>query len=317
MENPDELRGNISELAKEAGKCYLLEVDVSYPNDLLNLHNNLPLICEKRKISEVQKLVPNLYDKKKYIIHITALDQALEHGLVLDKVRGVIEFDLSRWLASYIKFNTKLRTRAKNNFEKNFFKLMNNSVFGKMMEDIWKHMDINLLTSEEVHIKRVMKPNFKSGMVFSENLMTCEMGKIRVVMNKPIYLGQAILDLSKIVMYYFHYDHIKLKHCANLRLCYMDTSSLVYDIKTDDFYEDIISNIKARFDRSGYSCSWVCPLLMGVNKKVIGLLKDELGGRIMTEFVALRPKLYTYKMLGGSGGQKVQGSQEVCCEEDA
>ena len=147
---------------------------------------------------------------------------------------------------------------------------MKNLVFGKTMENIRKHRDINLVTNEEVYLKRVLKPNFKLGITCSENLMGCEMGKIRVVINKPIYLGQAILNLSN-VMYEFHYDYMKPKYDVKHQLCYMDTNSLVYNFKTDDFYEDIASDIKARFGISSYSCSRVRPLSMGVNKKVIGL----------------------------------------------
>ena len=130
-------------------------------------------------------------------------------------------------------------------------------------------------------------------------------------MNKTVYLRQSVLDLSKITMYKFHYDYMKPKYSENLQLYYMDNDSLIYDIKTDDFYEDIASDIKARFDRSHYSHKWVHPLPIGENKKVIGLMKDELGGRIMTKSMALRPKLYAYKTLSGSGDIKVQGSQEV------
>ena len=145
----------------------------------------------------------------------------------------------------------------------------------------------------------VMKPNFKSGVLFGVNLMGCEMGKIKVVMNKPIYLGQAILDLSKIVMYEFHYDYMVPKYgLEKLKLCYMDTDSLVYDIKTEDFCEDMVDDVSARFDTSGYCPNQ--PLPVGQNKKVIGLTKDESGGKIMTEFVALRPKLYSYRKLDGS-----------------
>ena len=115
-------------------------------------------------------------------------------------------------------------------------------------------------------------------------------------------------------MHEFHYDYMNPKYVTNLWLCYMDTNSLVYNIKINDFYEDIASDIKAKFDASGYSCSH--PLSMGLNKKMIGLMKDELGGRIMTAFLALRPKLYAHKTLGGEQWQEVQGSQEVCCEED-
>ena len=148
---------------------------------------------------------------------------------------------------------------------------MNNSVFGKMMENIRKHRDINLMTNEEVYLKRVMKPNFKLGIIFSKNLMGCEMRKIRVIVNKPVYLGQAILDLSKIVMYKFHYNYMELKYGMNLQLHYMDTDFLVYDIKTDDFCEGITSDHEDRFDMSSYSHSRVRPLPMRVDKKVISL----------------------------------------------
>ena len=152
-----------------------------------------------------------------------------------------------------------------------------------------------------------MKPNFKSGVLFGENLMGCEMGKIKVVMNKPVYLGQAVLDLSKIIMYEFHYDYMVPKYGDRLKLCYMDTDSLVYDIKTEDSYEDVANDVEARFDTSGYSKTDFRPLPIGLNKKVIGLMKDELGGNIMTEFVALRPKLYSYKTLDGSEDKKCKG----------
>ena len=158
------------------------------------------------KINRVKKLIPNLYDKKRYIIHIRALDQALNHGLVLERIHRAIEYKQLAWMKEYIDFNTKLRTAATNDFEKDFYKLMNNLVFGKTMENIRKHRNIKLVTNREAYLKLVMKPNFKSGTLVSENLMGCKMAKIKVLMNKPVYLGQAILDLSKIVMYEFHYD---------------------------------------------------------------------------------------------------------------
>ena len=175
------------------------------------------------------------------------------------------------------------------------------------MENIRKHRNIKLVTTEEKYLHTVMLPNFKSGVLFVENLMGCEMGKIKVVMNKPIYLSQAILDLSKIMMYEFHYDYMIPKYGDRLKLCYIDTDSLVYDIKTEDFYEDISNDVEARFDISGYSKTDFRPIPIGLNKKVIGLMKDELGGKIMTEFVALRPKLYSYKKLDGSEDKKCKG----------
>ena len=203
----------------------------------------------------------------------------------------------------YIDFNTQLRTKATNDFEKDFFKLMNNAVFVKTMENIRKHRNIKVIMSRESYLHIVMHSNFKSGILFGENLMGCEMGRLKVMMNKPVYLGQAILDLSKIVMYEFHYDYIKPKF-DNLQLCYMDTDSLVYHIKTKDFYADIADDVPMRFDTSGYCYH---PLPIGINKKVIGLMKDELQGAIRTEFVALRPsarsKFWGVVRVGGQGWQ--------------
>ena len=167
----------IHNLAKLKGKGYLLEVDISYPKDLHDSHNDLPFMCEKKLIGGVEKLIANLRDKKNYVIHIQALDQALRHGLILECIHRVIEFDQSAWLKTYIDFNTQLRTAATNDFEKDFFKLMNNAVFGEKMENIRKHKNINLVTSEEKYLKTIMKPNFKSGVRFDENLMGCEMEK--------------------------------------------------------------------------------------------------------------------------------------------
>ena len=129
--------------------------------------------------------------------------------------------------------------------------------------------------------------------------------KVKVVMSKPVYLGQAILDLSKTIMYEFHYDYMKRKYNDNeLTLCYMDTDSLIYSIKTGDFYKDIAGNVETRFDTSGYVPDR--PLPVGLNKKVIGFMKDELGGEVMKEFVGLRPKMYSYKV-GNSEPKKCKG----------
>ena len=297
---------DISRLTKIKDKGYLLEVDVSYPRDLHNSHNDLPFMCERMKIGGIEKLVPNLHDKQNYIIHIRALDQALAHRLILDRILRVIELNQSAWMKPYIDFNTQLRTCAANDFEKDFFKLMNNAVFGKMMENIRKHRNIKLVTNKESYLCTIMKPNFKSGVLFGENLMGCEMGKIKVMMNKPVYLGQAILDLSKIIMYEFHCDYMKQKYDSDrLQLCYMDTGLLVYHIKTRDFYADIADDVPMRFDTSGYCDNR--PLAIGMNKKVIGLMKDELGGDIITEFIALRPKLYSFRKLDGAEDKKCKG----------
>ena len=163
------------------------------------------------------------------------------------------------------------------------------------MENIRKHRNIKLVNNKEAYLRAVMKPNFKSGTLFGPNLMGCEMGKIKVVMNKPVYLWQAVLDLTKIVMYEFHYNYTKRKYTDDkLTLCYMDTDSFIYDIQTDDFYKDIANDVESRFGTSDYVPNR--PLPIGKNKKVISQMKDELGGGIMSEFVTLRPKMYAYKV---------------------
>ena len=220
------------------------------------------------------------------------LKQALDHGLILEKIHRCIRFRQSHWMKEYIDFNTRLRTATKNDFEKDFYKLMNNSVFGKTMENIRRHMDIKLVNNKGKYLKTEMKPNFKSGTLLGDDLMGCEMGKVKVVMNKPVYLRQAILDLSKTIMYEFHYDYSLPKYGDRIKLCHMDTDSYVYDIKTEDFYKDIAEDVDSRFDTSAYSNNR--PLPIGKNKKVIGLMRDELGGGIMKEFVVLRAKMYSY-----------------------
>ena len=149
--------------------------------------------------------------------------------------------------------NTSLRNHVKNEFEKDFFKLMNNSVFGKTMENIRNHKDMKLVTSDKKYLKYVMKPNFKGGHPFSKHLFANEMEKREITMNKPVYRGQAILNLSKTLMYDFHYDYMRPKYGSKVKLYYMDTDSFVYKTETEDFYRDIAKDVKKRFDTSEYS----------------------------------------------------------------
>ena len=181
--------------------------------------------------------------------------------------------------------NTELRKLAGNDFEKDIFKLMNNSVFGKTMENIRKHSDIKLVTTDKKRSKLVSEPNYHTINLISEDLSIMEMKKTKVKTNKPIYLGLSILEISKILMYEFWYGYMKQKYNDNVRLCDMDTDSFVMHIKTNYFYKYIANDVENKFDTSNYR-----PLPTGKNKKVIGLMKDELGGKIITEVVTLRPK---------------------------
>ena len=133
-------------------KGYILEVDVKYPNKLQDLHSDLPFVPKRMKIDKCKKLVCNLHDKKKYVVHIKSLKQALNHGLKLKKIHRIIEFNEKAWLKPYINMNTELRKLAKDDFEKDLFKLMNHAVFGKTMENIRKHREIKLVTTDKKEI---------------------------------------------------------------------------------------------------------------------------------------------------------------------
>ena len=258
------------------------------------------------EINKCKKIVCNLYNKKKYVAHINTLKQALNHGLKFKKIHRVIEFNQEAWLKPYTDMNTELRKLARNDFEKDFFKLMNHSVFGKTMENIRKHRDIKLVTADKKRSKLVSEPNYHTINLISEDLSIIEMKKTKVKMNKPIYLGLSILEISKILMYEFWCGYMKPKY--NVRLCYMDTDSFVMHTKTNDFYKDIASDVKNRFDTSNYEVNR--PLPTGKNKKVIGLMKDELGGKIITEFVTLRSKTYSFLTDDGKEDKKAKGTKK-------
>ena len=286
-------------------KGYIFEVDIKYPKKLHDLHSDLPFLPERMGINKCKKLVCNLYNKKKYVEHINSLKQALSHGLKVKEIHRIIEFNQEAWLKPYIDMNTELRKLARNDFEKDLFKLMINSVFGKTMENIRKHRDIKLVTADKKRSKLVSEPNYHTINLISEDLSIIEMKKTKVKMNKPIYLRLSILEISKILMYEFWYDYMKPKYNDNVRLCYMDTESFVMHIKRNDFYKDI--DIENRFDTSNYEVNRSLPT--GKNKKVIGLMKDELGGKIIIEFVTLRLKTYSLLTDDGKEDKKAKGTK--------
>ena len=277
----------------ESGTGYVLEADIDYPKELHEPIRDLPFLAIKK-----EKLLTTLENKEKYVVHITALKQALNHGLILKKVHRVISYNQKAWLKKpYIDKNTELRKEAKSDFEKDFFKLMNNVVFAKTIENVRNRRVVKLVVKEERRKKLVSEPFYDSCKQFSDNLMAIEMRKTEVLMDKPIAGGQAISDISKTLMYEFWYDYLKPKYQDNIKLCYMDTDSFILQINADDFFKDINNDIEIWFDTSNYDKNDNRPLKIGLNKKVIGKFKDELGGKILTEFVALSAKTYAYTQL--------------------
>ena len=193
----------------------ILEVDLEYPKNLHDLHNDYPLAPERLKIDNVEKLIPNLFDKEKYIAHHENLKLYEELGLKIKKIQRGIRFREEPWMKSYIELNTRLRANGKNDFEKNFFKLMNNSVFGKTMENIRNRVDVKLVSERKKAEKLAAKPNFEHLTIFDENLVAIHMKRTKLTFNKPVYCGMAILDLSKTLMYDFHYGYILPKYGKN------------------------------------------------------------------------------------------------------
>ena len=226
-----------------------------------NLHSDLSFLSERMKTNKCNKLACNLYDKKEYVIHIRALKQALNHRLIFKKVHRVIQLNQEAWLKPYKTI------QAGNNFEKDFFKLIDNSVFGKTIENVRKHRDIKLLTADRRRNQLVSEPNCHTTKWFLEDLLAIETKKTKVKMNKPVYLGLSILEISKTLMYEFWYDYIKPKYQNNAKLCYMDTDSFIIHLKTEDFYKDIADGVKNRYDTSNYGVDR--PLPKGMNKNVI------------------------------------------------
>ena len=290
------------------GKGCILEVDLLYPEELHDLHNDFPLAPEILELGKIKKLTQNLRDKESMVLHGRNLAFYLSLGMKLKKIRRGIKFKESCFMKCYIDKNTELRSQGKTKFEKDFFKLMNNSVFGKTIENLRKRVSIELVKDAERTAKLVNKPNFEDLKIFDEFLIAIKMKKTKVVMTKPIYVGMTVLDLSKLLMYDFYYGYVKEKW-EKCSLLYTDTDSLMLEIETEDFFADIAGDVKKWFDTNNYSKELAAergvPIFAENNKK-IGLMKDECDGKIMTEFVALRPKLYSFLTEDG-GKQKAKG----------
>ena len=303
---------DVDNIPEDGSKGYILEVDLEYPEELHGAHDQYPLAPEKTLVTDdmlssyskdlkekfkignstVPKLIPNLHDKTMYVVHYRNLQLYLRLGLKLKKIHRVIEFNQAPLMKEYIDFNTSRRMDAKNGFEKDFFKLMNNSVFGKTIENLRKRVDVKLVNDERTRTKLVSQPHFKSMKIFTEDFTGIEMRKKSIQLNKPIYCGMAILDNSKMLMYGFHYEFIKARYGSDATLLFTDTDSLCYHIKTEDIYQDMFQH-KEDFDFSDYpkDSQFHDP----TNKMVIGKFKDETASVPIVEFVGLRSKMYSFK----------------------
>ncbi|KAK9512311.1 hypothetical protein O3M35_000766 [Rhynocoris fuscipes] len=243
---------DLNSIFKDGEVGWTLNVDIDYPTHLHTLHNHFPFLPENIKINNNNKLGPHLDNRKNYIVHYTHIRQALRHGLILTKLNRILQFRQSCWLKPYIDLNTNLRTRAANDFERDLYKLYNNAVYGKTMENLRKRINLKLVSCPKKIEKLVARTEFTDRVIHAENLCAVHLAKRKILLNKPMYVGMSILDLSKVTMYSYHYEvMLPMFGHDRLTLAYIDTDSFIYKILTDDLYKDMVS-VLDKLDTSNY-----------------------------------------------------------------
>ena len=304
LENVDEF--DVTSINDKSDIGYILEVDLKYPKKLPKLHNNYPLAPEKLavtsdmlskcckeiadkyeiKVGDVKKIIPNLSNKTKYVLHYRNLQLYLSLGIKMIKIHKALKFKQSDWIKKYIDFNTKKRMNAANDFEKDFFKLMINSFYGKTIENLKKRINVRFVNNEKDFLKYTSRPTYVIHKLFDKDFAAIHEIKPVLILNKPIYVGVTVLDLSKWMMHDFHYNFIKKNF--NAELLFTDTDSLSYEIKLENVYKEFYQ-WKRLCCFSNYSKD--SKFFDDSDKKVIGKMKDEYGGVIIGEFVGLKSKI--------------------------
>eukprot|EP00873_Tetraselmis_striata_P042372 jgi/Tetstr1/462636/TSEL_007620.t1 len=309
----------------EGGQGCFVEVDMKYPEHLHDSHNDLPLAPEKvtlgeedassycrematqtdSKIASCEKLAGHFKGRIKYKVDARVLQLYVKHGMVVTKLHRVVRCFQQPMMKPWIEFNTTKRATAKNDFEKDFYKLMNNACFGKTMENVRARSNFRFACSDEQRARYTARATFKRlvpvGDIKTTHLMGVDLKKDVVELDKPIFMGASILDLSKRHMFQYHYEVMKPRYGDKLKLMFTDTDSLCYHIETPDLYRDM-SEMREHLDLSGFPADH--PLHDKTNKKVLGKFKDECADgefAVMSEFVGLRPKVYSYEKVSIDG----------------
>ena len=316
------LRNKIPTHPDDAAYGYILEVDLEIPNHLHDKFSDFPLCPENlattSKKNGPRKLIASLHKKTRYVLHYAYLKTVLEQGVRLVKVHRAISFTQSPWMRNYIMLNTELRKKSTNEFEKNFYKLMVNSVYGKTMENVRSRRDFKLSYKPYLVQRWINKPNFKNRIILDEesNLHLIEMEKTKIKFDKMIYCGLIVLDLSKKLMADFHYDLMKrlFPEPGAHTMCYTDTDSFIYEIKYNngDMYKTLAEN-KQYFDFSDYPKDHPCYDI--TNKKTLGKFKDEACGKILLEYIGLKPKMYAHQTFNDKVCKKVKGIKKCIVEK--
>ena len=325
VEDCEGLAVSIADHPDNSPEGFIVEADLEYPEELQEAHNAYPLAPERMVVpkewmseyqhnllgvgvapTEVEKLVPSLRDKERYVLHYRNLQLYLSLGMRLKKIHRALRFEQSPWMEPYIRMNTELRKKATTDFEKDLYKLMNNSVFGKTMENLRKRVDVKIVRShEEDKLRRLIaSPSFARANIFDDDLAAIQVHKSRLVLNRPVYVGMSVLDLSKHLMYDFYYNQMKAQYGERCQFIYGDTDSLLLEIETKDVYQDMAKHAEL-YDTSDFPKDH--PLHCMANKKVVGKMKDECAGRPIAEYVGLRPKMYSILEASGCNIKRAKG----------
>ena len=315
---PYELDGFVNDMSldkllnhpREDLNGFFVKCNISYPKNLHNKFKDYPpapittaietdLLSDYQKdilkqngnkhANKSKKLVLNLFDKVDYTCHYRYLQKCHQLGCIITNISKVMKFKQSQWLKPYIDKNTDYRKKAKNDFEKDLYKLLNNSIFGKTCQDVMKYSNFEIISDEKIAKKRFTHDAFKSGILLNE-MFFIESSPKKVNYDKPCYIGCAILDLAKLYMLNFHYDYIKPKYGEQATLIYTDTDSFVYSIETPDLYQDQY-NDRHLFDLSNVVIE---KFNDKSNNKVVGKMKDETSFIPIIEFIALSAKNYSF-----------------------
>ena len=320
LKNVDGL--DVMSINEKSETGYFLEVDLEYPDELHDLHNDYPLASEKLvvtndmlskyckeiadkygiKVGDVKKLIPNLRNKTKYVLYYRNLQLYLSLRMKLTKIHRVLKFKQSDWMKKYIDFNTEKRKHATNDFEKDLFKLMINSLYGKTMENLRERINVRFLNNEKDFLKYTSRPTYVTHKLFDKDYAAIHEIKPVLILNKPIYVGFTVLEISKWMMHDFHYNFIKKNF--NAKLLFTDTDNLTYEIKSKNVYEDFFK-WKDLFNFSNYSKD--SKFFDDTNKTVIGKMKDEYGGVIIDQFIGLKSRMYSIKKIDGKESSTTKG----------
>jgi len=248
------------------------------------------LLDPKRPWRPTKKLVPNLFDKNKYVTHYRNLQLYTKHGLKITKIHRILSFTQKPWLKPWIDLCNAHRRAACSEFESDLAKLQANSTFGKTMENVRQRVNIRLIADPNKAMKAIAKTSFRQSEIINSDLVMVRAARTKVKLNKPIAVGFAILELSKHIMYTFYYDHLKARYGNRCCLLFTDTDSLCCEIQTGNLYNDMGDSLDL-YDTSNFAPDY--PQYSTLNRRVLGKFKSEMGSTAPAEFVGLRAKMYS------------------------